>query len=49
MTPQEMLALARETAELLVLRMCILNHTTTWNDVRETLETVERFGSEAFT
>ena len=29
------------------LRMCILNHTTTWNDVRETLEAVERFGTEA--
>ena len=29
------------------LRMCILNHTTTWNDVRETLETAERFGTEA--
>ncbi len=30
-----------------VLRMCIINHTTTWDDVRETLEAVERFGSEA--
>ena len=30
-----------------VLRMCIINHTTTWDDVRETLETIERFGSEA--
>ena len=29
------------------LRMCILNHTTTWDDVRETLESVERFGREA--
>ena len=29
------------------LRMCIVNHTTTWNDVRETLEAAERFGSEA--
>ena len=28
------------------LRMCIINHTTTWDDVRETLEAVERFGSE---
>ena len=27
-----------------VLRMCIINHTTTWDDVRETLEAVERFG-----
>ena len=26
------------------LRMCIINHTTTWDDVRETLEAVERFG-----
>ena len=30
-----------------VLRMCIINHTTTWDDVRETLHAVERFGSEA--
>ena len=29
------------------LRFCIINHNTTWNDVRETLETVERFGREA--
>ena len=29
------------------LRMCIINHTTTWHDVRETLEAVERFGMEA--
>lgn len=29
------------------LRMCISNHTTTWDDVRETLEAVERFGREA--
>ena len=29
------------------LRMCIINHTTTWNDVRETLEAVEKFGKEA--
>ena len=28
------------------LRFCILNHTTTWDDVRETLESVERFGRE---
>jgi glutamate/tyrosine decarboxylase-like PLP-dependent enzyme len=28
------------------LRLCILNHTTTWDDVRETLEAVERFGRE---
>ena len=29
------------------LRMCIINHTTTWDDVRETLEAVERFGRGA--
>ena len=29
------------------LRMCIVNHTTTWDDVRETLEAIERFGAEA--
>ena len=29
------------------LRLCIANHTTTWNDVRETLEAAERFGREA--
>ena len=29
------------------LRMCVINHTTTWDDVRETLETVERLGRDA--
>ena len=29
------------------LRMCIVNRTTTWDDVRETLEAAEHFGSEA--
>ena len=29
------------------LRLCILNHTTTWNDVGETLAAIERFGREA--
>ncbi len=29
------------------LRMCIINHTTTWDDVRETLAAVERFGHDA--
>ena len=29
------------------LRMCILNHTTTWTDVHETLRAIERFGTEA--
>jgi hypothetical protein len=28
------------------LRLCIINHTTTWDDVREPLETAERFGRE---
>ena len=26
------------------LRLCILNHTTSWEDVRSTLEAIERFG-----
>ena len=30
----------------LTLRICIVNHATTWDDVRETLEIVERFGAE---
>ncbi|MYD99230.1 MAG: aminotransferase class I/II-fold pyridoxal phosphate-dependent enzyme [Gammaproteobacteria bacterium] len=29
------------------LRICIVNHTTTWEDVRRTLDMVERFGREA--
>ncbi|MDE2729268.1 MAG: pyridoxal-dependent decarboxylase, partial [Gemmatimonadota bacterium] len=29
------------------LRLCIVNHNTTWDDVRETLEAIERFGNEA--
>ncbi len=29
------------------LRMCIINHTTTWDDVRATLEAIERFGRES--
>ena len=29
-----------------VLRLCILNHNTTWDDVRQTLEAVERFAIE---
>ena len=28
------------------LRLCIINHNTTWDDVRETLECIERFGNE---
>ena len=30
-----------------VLRLCILNHNTTWDDVRETLEAVEQLSIEA--
>ena len=29
------------------LRICIINHTTTWEDVRMTLDAVVRFGKEA--
>ncbi len=29
------------------LRLCIINHNTTWDDVRETLEAIEAFGTEA--
>lgn len=29
------------------LRLCILNHNTTWDDVRSTLEAIERHGREA--
>jgi glutamate/tyrosine decarboxylase-like PLP-dependent enzyme len=29
------------------LRFCILNHTTTWEDVLATLQAIERFGQEA--
>ena len=28
------------------LRLSIINHNTTWTDVRETLENIERYGSE---
>lgn len=28
------------------LRLCIVNHTTTWEDVRTTLEAIERFGQD---
>ncbi len=28
------------------LRLCIINHNTTWDDVRETLEAIKRFGRE---
>ncbi len=33
--------------ETFSLRLCIINHNTTWDDVRETLEAIERFGTEA--
>ena len=29
------------------LRMCVINYTTTWNDVRETLETISKLGTES--
>ena len=29
------------------LRLCIINHNTSWDDVRETLEAVEQFGTAA--
>lgn len=29
------------------LRMCVINYSTTWNDVRETLEAVSKFGTES--
>ena len=29
------------------LRLCIVNYTTSWDDVLETLEAIERFGNEA--
>lgn len=31
------------------LRMCVINHSTTWNDVRETLEVISKFGTESLT
>ena len=31
----------------LSLRLCIMNHSTTWNDVWETLESIEKFGVDA--
>ncbi len=29
------------------LRMCVINYKTTWNDVRETLEVISKFGTES--
>ena len=31
------------------LRMCVINYSTTWNDVRETLEVISKFGTESLT
>ena len=31
----------------LALRLCVINHTTSWQDVRETLEAIEQFGRDA--
>ena len=33
--------------ETFALRLCIINHNTTWDDVHETLEAVRRFGTAA--
>ncbi|MCY4643505.1 MAG: aminotransferase class V-fold PLP-dependent enzyme [Bacteriovoracales bacterium] len=30
------------------LRLCIINHNTTWNNVRKTLQAIEKFGRESF-
>ncbi len=32
--------------EAFALRMCVINYSTTWNDVRETLEVISKFGME---
>ena len=32
---------------IFALRLCIINHNTTWEDVRQTLEAAGRFGTEA--
>ena len=31
----------------LALRMCVINYTTTWKEVHETLETISKFGTES--
>ena len=36
-----------EVSGKFALRICIVNHNTTWDDVREVLEAIERFGREA--
>ncbi len=33
--------------ETFALRMCVINYSTTWNDVRETLEVISKFGTES--
>ena len=35
--------------ETFALRMCVINYSTTWNDVRETLEAISKFGTESLT
>ena len=50
MSREEMTELAHRTVEHLVDRvdgLCIMNHSTTWNDVRETLESIEKSGVDA--
>ena len=32
---------------VLALRMCVINYTTTWDEVHETLETISKFGMES--
>ena len=32
---------------VLALRMCVINYMTTWSEVRETLETISKFGMES--
>ena len=46
MPPEMMLDLARRAAELLVSRTENLPEGGAWDDVRETLDTAERFGME---
>lgn len=38
-----------KVGERFALRLCIINHTTTWDDVQKTLEAAERFGTEELT
>ena len=32
---------------IFALRMCVINYSTTWNDVHETLEAISKFGTES--